>query len=134
MRLICIRTLYSIESTEGVMLADDQFLGYTLEDIVRSGPKVFGKTAIPEGIYSLVLSFSNHFQKVLPEILDVPGFSGVRIHGGNTADNTEGCILIAKERQGPDRIQGSLSAALVEMMNHAGGTHQIQIINAWRAP
>lgn len=55
--------------------------------------KVKHETAIPYGTYQLVMSFSNRFQKFLPELLDVKGFSGIRIHPGNTEADSSGCIL-----------------------------------------
>lgn len=87
--------------TLGVMSIDGLFLGYTLEDKDRNlesgGEKVYGKTAIPRGRYELVMSFSNRFQRVMPEILSVPQFDGVRIHGGNTVEQTLGCPLLGAE-------------------------------------
>lgn len=69
--------------------------------------KIPGKTAIPTGEYTVKLTFSPKFSKkawckkyngLVPEILDVKGFSGVRIHPGNTAADTEGCILIGDNK------------------------------------
>ena len=60
--------------------------------------KVYGKTAIPRGLYKVTTSQSYRFKRVLPEVLDVPGFTGIRVHGGNTAEDTLGCILVGQVR------------------------------------
>ena len=77
----------------GKMSVDGEYLCNTLEDPQRP-VKIAGRTGIPNGIYKVVLSNSFRFKKVLPEIQNVPGFVGVRIHAGNTAEDTEGCILV----------------------------------------
>jgi hypothetical protein len=98
-----VRKHFTPESTIGDLLIDEAFHCHTLEDVVRTGAKVFGQTAIPAGRYEVVMSMSNRFKKVMPELKNVPGFAGVRIHKGNTAANTEGCLLVGME-MGPDRI------------------------------
>jgi hypothetical protein len=86
--------------TIGALYVDDTFLCDTLEPTVRPvGVKIFGKTAIPEGIYKIELTYSRHFQKELPLLLKVPNFEGVRIHPGNTAADTQGCILVGKNNE-----------------------------------
>lgn len=73
---------------------------YILEDAVREIPgqpvanwKIPGKTAIPVGLYRVVIDHSNHFKKLMMHLLDVEGFEGVRIHAGNDVGDTEGCLL-----------------------------------------
>ena len=89
--------------TFGKWFVDGVYLAETLEDTDRhleaGGVKVPGKTAIPRGRYRMRLSISARFRKVMPEIYPVPGFSGVRAHGGNTEANTEGCPLLGAVRE-----------------------------------
>jgi hypothetical protein len=78
---------------------DGKPFGFCLEDTVRpDGEKVHGKTAIPAGRYKIELTMSARFKRILPILLDVPNFVGVRIHRGNTELDTEGCLLIGLER------------------------------------
>lgn len=56
--------------------------------------KVYGETAIPTGRYRVKLTYSPKFRRILPEVLDVKGFSGIRIHAGNTAKDSLGCLLV----------------------------------------
>ena len=83
--------------TIGELSVNNNYVCDTLEDKVRvDGGKVYAETAIPTGTYTLVLSYSNRFKKVMPEILNVPNFSGIRIHCGNSSKDTEGCLLVGK--------------------------------------
>ncbi len=132
MRLTLPRLAYSGEFTEGVLCLGDRFFSYTQEDTLRDGPKVDGRTAIPAGTYPVKLTFSNRFGKVLPLLVGVPGFEGIRIHSGNTAADSQGCILIAEKRLSADRIYGGLSFALVRALSLVDEPHEIQIINTWR--
>lgn len=83
--------------TIGELSVNNNYVCDTLEDRVRpTGEKVYGETAIPSGTYTVTLSYSNRFKKTMPEILNVPNFSGVRIHCGNSSKDTEGCLLVGK--------------------------------------
>lgn len=88
-------------ATLGV-LAFDGFSCDTLEDAIRD-EKIAGETAIPEGRFEIVISYSNRFKKMLPLLMGVPNFEGVRIHAGNTKEHTEGCILLGIQN-GDNRI------------------------------
>lgn len=95
------------EYTIGRLSLDGKYFCDTLEDTVRAaGEKLPGQTAIPQGKYKVILNASPRFKRVLPLLLDVPGFTGVRIHAGNSAADTEGCILV-----GFNQIKGRLTAS-----------------------
>lgn len=65
----------------------------------KKAQKMKGRTAIPEGRYALLVTFSPRFKRWLPYVQGVPGFEGIRIHAGNTANDTEGCILVGENRK-----------------------------------
>ena len=58
--------------------------------------KIKGETAIPVGIYTVLLTYSPKYKKVMPLINNVKGYSGIRIHSGNSSKDTEGCLLVGK--------------------------------------
>ncbi|CAB4218583.1 hypothetical protein UFOVP1605_35 [uncultured Caudovirales phage] len=87
---------------------DDLHL-YTLEDTDRrlsqtddlgaiKQMKVFGSTAIPYGRYEVAMTYSDRFKQVMPLLLNVKGFDGIRVHAGNTAADTLGCVLVAYQK------------------------------------
>ena len=98
MRLKLERTSCGPVCTIGSLLVDGKHECYTLEDVVRTGEKVYGQTAIPAGVYNVVVTPSNRFKRDLPLLENVPNFQGIRIHPGNTAKDTEGCILVGKAK------------------------------------
>ena len=97
MDLRLVRYWRAPRDTIGALSVDGVFVCFTLEDQVRTaGVKVPGQTAIPAGIYRLVITPSERFKEDLSLLLDVPGFEGIRIHAGNTREDTEGCILVGQ--------------------------------------
>lgn len=118
--------------TAGRLLLNGKPWLYTLEDEVREIPgrpvsewKIPKVTAIPRGRYRVILSRSPRFGRVLPEVLNVPGFIGIRFHRLNTAQQSEGCIGVGKS-DGNDKdawlgnsavAEGELVAALQEAIN-----------------
>lgn len=104
----------------GMLYADGAFLCWTLEDVFREiapdgSGKIAGKTAIPFGEYEVAVDRSARFNRLLPRLLNVPHFEGVRIHAGNTAADTEGCILVGLDK-GVDCLSRS-QLALQELMD-----------------
>lgn len=93
MKLQLIRSKSSDKSTIGRLLIEGAFQCWTLEDVVRP-VKIAAVTAIPAGTYKVIITESNRFKRRLPLLVDVPDFAGIRIHPGNCAADTEGCILV----------------------------------------
>jgi hypothetical protein len=106
--------------TRGELFLDGVHECFVIEDQVRKYKEVPGGTAIPPYLgqppmrYRVVLTKSPRFGKVLPELLNVPDFRGVRIHAGNTADDTEGCLIVG-QRQGKSAVFES-KPAMLELM------------------
>jgi hypothetical protein len=107
MELLVTRKIEDNVSTIGNMSINGTFECHTLEDKYRglvktmtaaeiAKIKVPGKTAIPSGRYEVVITYSTRFKRLMPKILNVPGFAGVRIHWGNYIKDTDGCILVGK--------------------------------------
>lgn len=104
MELKLKRYILTSKSTISDLFIDGHYFCKILEDTDRGLTsdmpideikkiKVQGQTAIPKGRYEVILSMSARFKKLLPEILNVPGYLGIRIHPGNKPGDTEGCLL-----------------------------------------
>lgn len=118
MKIKVARTDFTEKSTIGNMSIDGDFVCYTLEDKVREKRnkpvaqwKIRGETAIPRGTYNVVDTFSNRFRRDMLLLQNVPGFSGIRLHAGNWAKNTEGCILVGTGKT-TDMITHSVRAVV----------------------
>lgn len=105
MKLELERVQLDPDVTIGSLSVDGDWQCWVCEDAVRELPgksvyqwKVPGQTAIPYGTYKIDITPSNRFKRDLPILLSVPGFDGIRIHPGNTAADTEGCLLPGLDR------------------------------------
>lgn len=102
MKLELKRDTFTDKTTIGKLYVDGIEYAHTLEDRDRKledgGIKVYGETCVPRGTYEINIDWSNKYNKFMPHILNVPQFEGIRIHPGNYAKDTEGCILVGKTR------------------------------------
>ena len=114
--------------------ADECFI---LEDVDRhleNNPerKVHGKSAIPRGTYQVIITLSNRFKRELPLLVDVPGFEGIRIHPGNTSEDTEGCLLPGRTRTdrtvGESKVAFNALFAKIQQGLQDGDTCSIEIV------
>lgn len=129
------REIYTGKSTIGRLFLNGKFECYTLEDCERpQGAKVAGATCIPAGSYALVINRSARFRRLLPQLLEVPGFAGIRIHPGNTDADSEGCILVGQTRA--EDFVGSSRAAFQKLFHKlqaaraAGVNIRVTVIDA----
>ena len=139
MELTLNRIFLGSSATIGELYVDREHIADTLEDRVRpEGEKVYGKTAIPEGVYKVVLSYSQRFKKILPEILNVPNFTGIRMHCGNSSADSSGCVLIGTwDGEKEDWISNSKVAfnKLMSLLQKAANNKEkitITINNLWK--
>lgn len=105
---LTLNRIYKGETyTIGHLYANKQYICDTIEDKVRilntEDDKVYKQTAIPKGRYKVILTYSPHFHKILPELLNVPFFKNIRIHSGNDENDSAGCIIV-----GENKIKGKV--------------------------
>lgn len=103
MEIKVTRNWKKADYTIGRLFINGEFICNTLEDAVRTiapngAGKIKGKTAIPAGRYQVTVTMSPRFKRLMPLLHKVPHFSGVRIHAGNTAADTDGCILVGENK------------------------------------
>lgn len=109
MRLELRRIAKKPTYTIGRLYINEEYFCDTIEDTDRGlnscmtleevkAKKVKGKTAIPTDTYRVKITYSPRFKKDMPLIENVVGFDGIRIHSGNTAEDTEGCIIVGENK------------------------------------
>ena len=126
MHLKLVRDILMPNFTLGILYVDDQFQCYTCEDTVRGDGdpatvaqwKQWGITAIPYGTYPVDMRYSPHFGKDMAHVENVPGFTEIMIHNGNTTKDTDGCVLVGTMRDNnAGSVQNSI-LALEDLMKH----------------
>lgn len=107
MEILVDRIFLGEKYTIGNMFVNGKYINDTIEDTVRKldseKDKINDYTAIPRGRYKVILSYSPHFKRILPEILDVPFFKNIRIHNGNDETASSGCLIV-----GENKIKGKV--------------------------
>jgi hypothetical protein len=109
MELKLKRRFFGAGYTIGSLYIDGEYFCDTLEDTDRGLSqamppekirriKVVHETAIPTGVYKVIVNLSPAKRRMLPRLLDVPGFSGILIHKGNTKNDSSGCILVGENK------------------------------------
>ena len=110
MRIELVRIAFKDTYTIGKLYVDGKYFSDVIEDKDRGldssmteseilEKKVKGETAIPTGHYVINITYSPKYKRMMPLLLDVKGFSGIRIHSGNTAKDTEGCLIVGKNKK-----------------------------------
>ena len=110
MRLTLMRIANKSTYTIGKLYIDGCYYCDVLEDTDRGldddmkeseilKKKIKGQTAIPTGTYPVKITYSPKYKKLMPLIDNVKGYSGIRIHSGNTHKDTEGCLLVGKNKE-----------------------------------
>lgn len=139
--LLLLRDTFTLKSSTGKIFLNGEFFAHSLEDVSRGEHvKIQSKTCIPEGTYLVNVTESHRFQREMPMIynhqngyqLDARGisFKGIRIHGGNKEEHSEGCVLIAKNRLNDDLIQGSMEKELTQELIRLGRKGYITVCNS----
>ena len=78
---------------------EDRGFTNTMSAMSIQNAKHWGQTAIPTGKYEVQYKWSPKYAKLMPKVMNVPGFDGILFHSGNTAADTRGCILLGKNTQ-----------------------------------
>ena len=129
MKLTVVRTQFGTDATNGLLFIDGLFECYTLEDQYQA-VKVMHETFIPEGTYDIKFRKTGGFHAKYSEryknahygmlhIQDVPNFTYILIHTGNTDEHTSGCLIVGETQQdlevSKDGFIGSSTVAYKKM-------------------
>lgn len=141
-RLKLIRVSLDSASTYGALfdVNNNRLLCDTIEDRVRDTnadgdlldpgeEKVYGKTAIPYGTYSIEVTYSPHFKRNMVLVKDVPHFTGIRFHWGRDASNSEGCILCGELQEDMTLRNTGMTDKLVDLLLKYGNKGKLEIFS-----
>jgi len=138
MRIIVQRRVQDSLATMGELFLDNTHECYTLEP--PPGPASLKPRCIPAGTYPLTIRWSNRFQRLMPHVDNVPGFSGIEIHWGNFPKDTEGCTLVGDRNRdtvdGPDFVSHSVAEfdVLFQKLQEAVNADPQQVISYLDVP
>ena len=117
MKLLLKRKLLTNTYTMGELWVNDVFFCHTIEDKVRAKSglwnklkKVYAQTAIPYGVYPVMVTWSNRFKRPLTGVFSVPDFEGIRIHNGSTEKSSAGCIIVSHKKYQDGMLANDKSA------------------------
>ena len=126
---IALRSDYTI----GRMYINGVYLCDTLE---LPENIALGKPCIPRGTYAVHLTMSSRFHRILPQLMNVPGYEGIRIHPGNTVKDTKGCILVGwnleKGRLNDSRVDMEMLMRNLRAANYKGEAIMLRLL--WLIP
>lgn len=133
MNFYLLRNIYTPASTIGDLVLKNNIICHTLEDTVRpaGSPKIHGKTAIPSGRYKVSVTMSTRFKRMMPVLEDVPNFTGIRMHGGNDVNDTDGCIIVAKNILNSQTVQGTAEKEITELLLRSSERNWIEIVDTY---
>lgn len=140
MKLVLKRIAFKPTYTIGRLYIDGVYECDVIEDCDRGlddsmseseiiKKKIYGQTAIPSGTYDVVITYSPKYKKMMPLILGVKGYSGIRIHSGNTAKDTLGCLIVGKNKEVGKVLESRTTYnALFKKLSSTNEKIKIQII------
>lgn len=140
MKLVLKRIAFKTTYTIGKLYVDGIYECDVIEDCDRGlddsmseseiiKKKIYGQTAIPSGTYDVVITYSPKYERMMPLILGVKGYSGIRIHSGNTAKDTLGCLIVGKNKEVGKVLESRATYnALFKKLSSTNERIKIQII------
>lgn len=140
MKLVLKRIAFKPTYTIGRLYIDGVYECDVIEDCDRGlddsmseseiiKKKIYGQTAIPSGTYDVVITYSPKYKRMMPLILGVKGYSGIRIHSGNTAKDTLGCLIVGKNKEVGKVLESRATYnALFKKLSSTNEKIKIQII------